>query len=65
MKDYLSLAKEFLDKKLDDDTNDRDRGRRPPGGNNNAFQDHNKVVTTIFRGLASTESRREQKLATR
>jgi hypothetical protein len=30
MKDYLSLAKEFQDKKLDDDTNDRAGGRQPP-----------------------------------
>ena len=65
MKDYLGLAKEFQDKKLDDDTSARARGHRPPGGNNNAFQDHDKVVTTIFEGLAFTESRRERKLATR
>ena len=37
MKDYLGLAKEFQDKKLDDYSNDRAGGRRPPGGNNNAF----------------------------
>ena len=65
MKDCLGLAKEFQAKKLNDDNNDGARGRRPPGGNNNAFQDHDKVVATIFRGLASIESRRERKLATR
>ena len=65
MKNYLGLAKEFQDKKLDDDTNDGVGGRRPLGGNNNAFQDHNKVVATIFGGLASNESRRERKLAAR
>ena len=37
MKDCLGLAKEFQDKKLDDATNDGVGGRRPPGGNNNAF----------------------------
>ncbi|XP_066373951.1 uncharacterized protein [Miscanthus floridulus] len=55
-------AKEAEDKKLDNDTNDGARGRRPPGGNNNAFQDHDKVVATIFRGLTSTKSRRDWKL---
>ena len=65
MKNCLGLAKEFQDKKLEDDANDGARGRRPPGGNNNAFQDHDKVVATIFRGLASTESRRERKLTAR
>ena len=59
MKNCLSLAKEFQDTKLDDDTNDGAGGRQPPRANNNAFQDHDKVVTTIFRGLASTESIRE------
>jgi len=59
MKNYHGLTKEFQDKKLDDNTNDGARGRRPPGGNNNAFQDHDKVVATIFGGLASIESRRE------
>ena len=54
MKDCLGLAKEFQDKKLDDDTNGG--GRRPPGNNNNAFQDHDKVVATIFGGLATAES---------
>ena len=41
--------------------------RRPPTtwGNNNAFQDHDKVVATIFGGLAATESRRDQKLTAR
>ena len=63
MKDCLGLAKEFQDKKLDDDTNDGNEGRRPHGGNGNAFQDHDKVVATIFGGLASAESRRERKLA--
>ena len=63
MKDCLSLAKECQDKKLDDDTNDGARGHRPPRGNNNAFQDHDKVVATIFGGLASIESRREWKLS--
>ena len=65
MKNCLGLAKEFQDKKLDDDTNDGAEGRRPPGGNNNAFQDHDKVVATIFGGLTSTKSRRERKLAAR
>ena len=37
MKDCLSLAKEFQDKKLDDDANDGAGGHRPPGGNDNAF----------------------------
>ena len=37
MKNCLGLAKEFQDKKLDDDANDGARGRQPPGGNNNAF----------------------------
>ena len=50
---------------MDDDTNDGAGGRRPPEGNGNAFQDHDKVVATIFGGLASTESRRDQKLAAR
>ena len=63
MKDFLGLAKEFQAKKLDDDSNDGAGGRRPPGGNNNAFQDHDKVVATIFGDLASIESRREWKLA--
>ena len=41
--------------------------RRPPTtwGNNIAFQDHDKVVATIFGGLTSIESRREWKLASR
>ena len=65
MKNCLGLAKEFQDKKLDDDANDGAGGRRPPGGNNNAFQDHDKVVATIFGGLTSIESRREWKLAAR
>ena len=65
MKNCLGLAKEFQDKKLEDDANDGAGDRRPPGGKNNAFQDHNKVVATIFGGLASTESRRERKLAAR
>ena len=65
IKDCLGLAKEFQDKKLDDDTNDEARGRRPPRGNNNAFQDHDKVVATIFRDLTSIKSRREWKLAAR
>ena len=65
MKDCLGLAKEFQDKKLDDDTSGGNRGRRLPRGHGNAFQDHDKVVATIFGGLASTESRREQKLAAR
>ena len=59
------MKKEFGGKKKDDDTNDGAGGRRPPGDNNNAFQDHNKVVATIFGGPASTESKREQKLAAR
>ena len=63
MKDCLGLAKEFQAKKPDDDNNDDAGGRRPPRGNNNAFQDHDKVVATIFEGLASNESRREWKLA--
>ena len=62
MKDCLGLAKEFQAKKPNDDNNDGARGRRPPGDNNNAFQDHDKVVTTIFGGLAATESRRDRKL---
>ncbi|XP_066333486.1 uncharacterized protein [Miscanthus floridulus] len=62
MKDCLSLAKEFQYKKLDNDANDGDRARRPPGGNGNAFQDHDKVVAMIFGGLAFAESRRERKL---
>jgi len=65
MKDCLGLAKEFQDKKHDDDANGGNGGHRPPGGNNNAFQDHDKVVATIFRGLASNESRREWKLTAR
>ena len=62
MKDCLGLAKEFQAKKPDDDNNDGARGRRPPRGNN-AFQDHDKVVATIFGGLTATESRRDRKLA--
>ena len=57
MKDCLGLAKEFYDKKKDSDNDDGARGPRPPGDNNNAFLDHDKVVATIFRGLAATESR--------
>ena len=64
MKNYLGLAKEFQDRKLDDDAKDGAGGHQSPRGNNNAFQDHDKVVATIFGGLASTESRRERKLAT-
>ena len=48
---------------MEDDANDGAGGRRPPGANNNAFQDHDKVVATIFGGLTSIESRRERKLA--
>jgi len=62
MTDCLGLAKEFQAKKPDDDNNDGAGGRRPPRGNNNAFQDHDKVVATIFGGLASAKSRRERKL---
>ena len=65
MKDCIGLAREFQDKRLDDDANNGTGGRRPPRNNNNAFQDHNKVVATIFEGLASTESKRERKLAAR
>ena len=65
MKDCLSLAKEFQAKKPDDDNNDGARGHRPPGDNNNAFQDHDKVVATIFGGLTAAESRRNQKLTAR
>ena len=65
MKDCLGLAKEFQAKKPDDDNNDGVRGRRPLGGNNNAFQDHDKVVSTIFGGLASAESTRDRKLTAR
>jgi len=56
------LAKEFQTKKKDGDNNDGARGRRSLGFNNNAFQDHDKVVATIFGGLAAAESRRDQKL---
>ena len=62
MKDCLGLAMEFQAKKLD---NDGVGGHQPPGGNNNAFQDHDKQVATIFGGLTSAESRREQKLTAR
>ena len=62
MKDCLGLAKEFQAEKKDDDNDDGARGRRPPGDNNNAFQDHDKVVSTIFEGLATVENRRDQKL---
>ena len=65
MKDCLYLAKEFQAKNPDDNNNDGPRGHRPPGGNNNAFQDHDKVVATIFGGVASTESKRELKLTAR
>ena len=65
MKDCLGLAKEFQAKKPDNDNNDGARGCRPPGDNNNAFQDHNKVVATIFRGLTAAESRRDRKLTAR
>ena len=65
MKDCLGLAKEFQAKKPDDDNNDRARGHRPPGDNNNAFQDHDKVVTTIFGGLAAIVSKRDRKLTAR
>ena len=65
MKDCIGLAREFQDKRLDNDANNGTGGRQPPGNNNNAFQDHDKVVATIFGGLASTESRRERKLAAR
>ena len=64
MKDCLGLAKEFQEKKYNDD-NGGNGGCRPPGDNNNAFQDHDKVVATIFGGFASNESRRERKLAAR
>ena len=37
MKNCLGLAKEFQDKKLEDDANDGAGGHRPLGGNNNAF----------------------------
>ena len=63
MKDCIGLAREFQDKRLDDNGNNGTGGRRPPGNNNNAFQDHDKVVATIFGGLTSTESQRERKLA--
>ena len=63
MKDCIGLAREFQDKSLDNDANNGTGGRQPLGNNNNAFQDHAKVVATIFRGLASTESQREWKLA--
>ena len=62
MKDCLGLAKEFQAKKPDNDNNDGARGCRPPGDNNNAFWDHDKVVATIFGGLAVPESRRDRKL---
>ena len=65
MKNYLDLAKEFQDRKLEDGANDGAGGRQPSGGNNNAFQDHDKVVATIFGGFASNESRRERKVAAR
>ena len=65
MKDCLGLAKEFQAKKSDDDNNDGTEGRQPPRGNNNAFQDHDKVVATIFGGLAAVESRRDRKLTAR
>ncbi|XP_066358407.1 uncharacterized protein [Miscanthus floridulus] len=65
MKDCLGLAKEFQDKKKDDDNDDGARGRRPLGHNNNAFQDHDKVVATIFGGLAAAENRRDRKLTAR
>jgi len=48
--------------KKDDDNDDRARGRPPPGDNNNAFQDHDKVVATIFGGLTVVEDRRDKKL---
>ena len=64
MKDCLGLAKEFQEKKYNDD-NGGNGGRRPPGDNNNAFQDHDKVVATIFGGFTSNKSRREWKLAAR
>ena len=65
MKDCLGLAKEFWAKKPDDDNNDGARGRRPSEGNNNTFQDHDKVVATIFGGLAGIKSRRDRKLTAR
>ena len=65
MKDCIGLAREFQDKRHDDDASNGTGGRRLPGNNNNAFQDHDKVVATIFGGLASTKSRREWKLAAR
>jgi hypothetical protein len=37
MKDCIGLAREFQDKRLDDDANDGAGGRRPPRNNNNAF----------------------------
>ena len=64
MKHGLGLAKEFQTKKKDDDNDDGARGRRPPG-DNNAFQNHEKVVATIFGGLAVAESRRDRKLTAR
>jgi len=65
MKDCLGLTKKFKTKKKDDDNDNGARGRRPPRDNNNAFQDHDKVVTTIFGGLATAKSRRDQKLIAR
>ena len=59
------MAKEFQAKKKDDDNNDGARGHRPPRDNNNAFQDHDKVVATIFGGLTAAESRRDWKLTVR
>jgi len=37
MKDCIGLAREFQDKRLDDDANNGTGGRRPPRNNNNAF----------------------------
>ena len=65
MKDCLGLAKEFQAKKKDDDNDDGAKDHRPPGDNNNTFQDHNKVVATIFGGLAAIENRRDRKVTAR
>lgn len=62
MKDYYGLAKEFKNKKQDDCDDDQDQGHRPPEDDGAAFKNYDKVVATIFGGIAATESGRDWKL---